>query len=484
MPETPLPFTNGFYKSGSWPLSKQECTNWFPVAPEQPALSDGALFGTPGLTERVAGLGLREVNRGSWVMNKIGYFVNGTKLYRLNHAVAGDSETFSVTDLGTIEGTGRVSMATNGTQLCILVPGGKGYIYTADPDTLTEITDGDFRASGDPQYVEYADGYFLFTLDTKKWIVSELNDGLSYNALDFGSAEADPDDVVAPVVFNNQVFITGSISTEGFQNIGGTAFPFQRTGLFIPKGVLAPFSLVKTGDSFMFIGGGKDEGPAVWAVQGNAPAKVSTDAIDTLLASYTAEELADSFAWYLKDENSSFVAFNLPTTTVLFDQKTGKWHERKSQVPNDRGISETVRCRVNSLIVISQRIYVGDSQDGRIGEMKLDTFKEYGYPILRRFVTQPFQANMKSFSVASLELTVEAGVGNDDCPDPRIGMQMSTDGGRTWSNMRYRRLGKRGQFKHRCIWRRINRVPTTTMFAFELSDPVKATALQLTVNIV
>lgn len=483
MPDTSLPFTNGFYKSGSWPLSKQECTNWFPVQPEESSLSNAVLFGTPGLTQRVAGLGVREVNRGSFVMDKIGYFVNGTRLYRLDHTVVGTAETFGVTDLGAIEGTARVSMATNGTQLCILVPGGKGYIYTVSGG-LVEITDSDFRASGDPQYVEYADGYFIFTLDAKKWIVSELNDGLAYNALDFGSAEADPDDVVAPVVLNNQVFIAGSQTIEAFQNIGGSAFPFQRTGLFIPKGVLAPSSLVKTGNSFMFIGGGKDEGPAVWAVEGNAPAKVSTDAIDTLLASYTAADLAGSFAWYLKDQNSAFVAFNLPTTTVVYDLKTGKWHERKSQVPNLKGIPETVRCRVNSLVVISQRVYVGDSQDGRIGEMSLTTFKEYGYPMIRRFVTQPFQNNLNPFFLPSIELVVEAGVGNDECPDPRIGMQMSVDGGRTWSMMRYRHIGKRGQYKKRAIWRRLGRVPATTMFAFEMSDAVKATALQLTADMV
>ncbi|MCH8319410.1 MAG: hypothetical protein IH790_00435 [Acidobacteria bacterium] len=45
-------------------------------------------------------------------------------------------ESFAVVSLGTVEGTARVSMADNGTQLCILIPGGKGYIFTEDPDTF------------------------------------------------------------------------------------------------------------------------------------------------------------------------------------------------------------------------------------------------------------------------------------------------------------------------------------------------------------
>ena len=136
-------------------------------------------------------------------------------------------------------------------------------MYNRSTGVFVEITDSDFRANGDPQYVAFVDGYFVFTTDEKKFIVSALNDGTSYNALDFGSAESDPDKVIAPIVYKNQLFITGVTTTEAFQNIGGADFPFQRSGLFIDKGVAAPHSLVKSQDSFMFIGGGENESPTI-----------------------------------------------------------------------------------------------------------------------------------------------------------------------------------------------------------------------------
>jgi hypothetical protein len=62
--------------------------------------------------------------RGSHTLNDIPYFVLDDKLVRIE--ADGTSTALS----GTIEGSGSVSMAENGTQLCILVPEGEGYIYT------------------------------------------------------------------------------------------------------------------------------------------------------------------------------------------------------------------------------------------------------------------------------------------------------------------------------------------------------------------
>ena len=238
MPVTQLPIANGFYVSDSLPVAAQECTNWYPNVVQGAGLSQDTLFGTEGLTQLATSGIIDNQNRGAHEMAGKPYFVNGDRLYRLE-------EDDTLTFIGDIEGTVRVSMADNGTQLMVLVPNGKGYIYNHVADTFAEITDSDFTANGSPQFVVFIDGYFLVTTDTKKFIVSSINDGLSYNALDFGTAESDPDDIVAPIVYKNQLFISGGQTFEAFQNIGGADFPFQRTGLFLQKGCFAPYSLQK-----------------------------------------------------------------------------------------------------------------------------------------------------------------------------------------------------------------------------------------------
>lgn len=484
MPVAVLPIANGAYLSDSLPISAQECTNWYPNIVQAPALSQETLLGTPGMYEVATSGEMAQVNRGGGPMAGIPYFINGDGLYRIDRTVVGLVETFSTTKVGVLDlAGGRVSVADNGTQLCVLIPGGKGYVYVdGNPGTFTEITDADFRANGDPQHVVFIDGYFVFTTDSKKFIVSALNDGLSYNALDFGSAEADPDNTVVPIVFRNQLFIAGSQTIEAFQNIGGADFPFQRSGLFIQKGASAPFSAVNANDTFMFVGAGENESPAIWAMRGNSVEKVSTTAIDSILQRFTETEISEVFAWSYAQAGAYFVGFTLPTTTVVFDTISGRWHERKSQVVLPGGAPQSTRLRVNSIVQAYGRIFVGDNVDGRIGVLDLDTYDEYGAPIIRRVASQPFQNNMKPLLVPSIELTMEAGVGNTEAPDPKIRMDRSLDG-KTFKNDRTRGIGKKGEYGRRTIWRRNGRASRFEIFRFTLSDAVKPVIIQLTANL-
>lgn len=485
MPSVTLPHTNGFYVSDSLPISNQECTNWYVNIPQVPALSAAQLFGTPGYTQLTTTGVLNQINRGSHVKNGLPYFVNGENLYRVDLSTDSEGvETWSTVSLGAIPGEGRVSMADNGTQLMILVPGGDGFIYNEDAGTPFQlITDPDFTANGAPQHVVFLDGFFVVTTDSKKFIVSSINDGLSYNALDFGTAEADPDDIVAPVVHRNQLFITGSETTEVFQNIGGADFPFQRVGGFvIDKGLFAPFSVVNTNKTFMMIGGGTNESPAIWAFNGSDFDKVSTTAIDSILQGFGEDEIQEAFSYTYAQKGAYFVAFALPTTTLVYDTITARWHERKSQVVNAKGITETVRQRTNSLITAYNRVLVGDSVDGRVGHMDPETYTEYGEDIVRTIVTQPFSETGNTLSVPSLELLFEMGVGNEAVPNPVVRISTSNNG-KTFTDERILPLGKVGEYQRRAIRNRMGRFSHMALFKIILSDAVKPVFIRMQANI-
>ncbi len=316
-----LPITNGFYISESLPISHQQCTNFYPSVVQTQGLAKEVLLGTPGITQLATSGTVQAANRGAWVKGGTPYFVNGSTLYVLDRTFDAEGvEQFTINSLGTIEGTGRVWMANNDTQLFVLVPGGKGYIYNEDAGTpFQAITDLDFTANGNPLTVRFVDGYFLLTTDEKKQIVSALNDGLAYDALDFASAESDPDEIVASVIANNQVYILGTRTTEGFQNIGGSGYPFQRNNTYLDKGCSSPFSIVNTNQSFLMIGAGKDESPAIWQFTGNTYQKISTNAIDILLANATDTEIAAAFSWYYATKGAFFAGFNFAGRTIVYD---------------------------------------------------------------------------------------------------------------------------------------------------------------------
>lgn len=473
-----IPIANGFYQSDSLPISNQRCINLFPNLPQTLALGQETLFGTPGIPEIANTGAVQQINRGSHTMAGIFYFVNGNTLFRLNRTVVEGVDVFDFDSLGTVPGSGRVSLSDNGIQLLILVPGVDGFIFTDDPDTFTEITDSNFKANGEPQVVVFADGYFACSTDSKKWIVSNLNNGLGWNALDFATAEADPDIIVAPHVHSNQIYIGGSETIEVFQNIGGSGFPFQRiNGFIIPKGFSSKFGVVETNNTFMFLGAGPNEKPAIWELAGGSVRKVSTTAIDVAINKFTDEEIEQSFAWSYGEKGAYFVGFSFADTTFVYDLITQRWHERSSRIDEEDG-----PWRVNSMSTAYGRVIVCDSKDGRVGELDSDVFTEYGGVIISKISTQPFSNLGNPVFVSSMEMTVESGVGNSDAPDPQIRMSWSDDG-KTFNNELSRSMGKIGDFKNRSIWYRLGRVPRLRVFQWVISDPVKRVLIKAEANV-
>ncbi len=473
-----IPISTGFYEDSSRPIAAQTCINWIPVVPETNALSISQLKGTPGIN--LFAMNGTFSNRGAHVMDSVSFFVNGTSLFRVNADGSSD-------DLGSITGVGRVSMADNGTQLCIVVPGTTGYIFTKDPDTLTIITDPNFFSLGPSDQVEYKDSFFIH-IAKKLFFKSALNDGLVYDALDFGTAEADPDNNSAIHVNRNVLYIAGNETIEPFQNVGGSGFPYQRiSGGLIQKGVKAKFSVVDFDNSFVFLGGGVNEQPAIWRFTGSSAVKLSTQAIDNIIGKETDAQLEAVFATTYAIDGSYFVNFHFSDSTFTYDatasSRLGKpvWHERQSR--NDQG--EQTKWRVSSIVTAYGKTLVGDSLGPKIGEISTDAFTEYGTLIDRDVSTGPLQADGQTFFINQLEVMTESGVGNTTDPgaDPQITMSMSINGGQTFGNELSRSLGKVGEYNQRQIWDRLGRVPRFAMFRFSVSAEVRPVIIKLVADI-
>ena len=476
----PLNISGGFYESDSLPISAQQCTNWYVNIPQtEGALTPGNLFGTAGLNQIASSGTSQNVNRGSHVKAGLPYFLNGTTLYRLDRSVVLGEDVFTLVGLGTIPGTERASFADNGTEL-LIIAGGLGWIMDESVGpTITAIVAAGFTANGTPEQANYVDSFFVVTTDTKKFIRSDANDGLTWNSLNNFTAEADPDPIVAPIVFKNELYIGGSETIEPFRDNEGV---FQRIdGFIINKGVFAPFGIVNTSDTFMFVGGAVNESPAIWGFTGNTVEKVSTTAIDSILARLTTEDIQSAFAYSYAQAGAYFVGFTFPNNTFEFNTVTGKWNERESQITDARGGVSTERFRINSLVTAYNKVLCGDSIDGRIGEMDIDTYTEYGTEIVRTFATAPFSNQGTAFAIPKLEATMESGVG-DAIDDPQLRLSVSKNA-KTFNNELSRGFGKVGQFNSRAIWRKLGRFSRLTVLKFVLSDAVKPVFIKLEANI-
>ena len=225
------------------------------------------------------------------------------------------------------------------------------------------------------------------------------------------------------MVHKNQLFVGGERTLEGFSNIGGADFPFQRSGLFFDEGVKAPFSVQNIGNALVFIGAGERDGAAVYALSGNSTQRISTAPVDNVLQSLSETQLKQVRAWSYAQGGHDFVGFVLPDTTFVFDFSTGRWHERQSRVVDSNGVVSIRPVRPSEMVAAYGAIYCGDNEDGRVGRLDSGVFTDYGSVIMRTNTTQPFQNNMQPFSVPYIEATVESGVGGYRATDTAIGVQ-------------------------------------------------------------
>lgn len=449
---TQISLGNGFYQSSSLPISAQQLTNYYVNIPQSDALSDATLLPTPGLSLLTT---TGTSNRGGIEFLGNPYVINTNTLSRIDETIDGSgNKTYSAVSLGTIEGVGRISIAKNNTQIAIVVPGGKSYIFSI-AGGLVEITDVDF--DGPANTVNYINSVFVFTR-ANKFFNSAVNDGLNYDALDFGTAEVDPDDIVGAIVYKNQLYILGTNITEVFDFVGGADFPFLRIeGFIIDKGLASQFAVVEFDDTFIFLGGGKNEKDAIWRVEGSRPVKVSHTAIDTIIQQSTAAELATAFAITYSQNGAYFVAFSFLSDTFVFDSiatafaERPIWHKRESTEGPD-----VLRWRVSEIIQAFGRLIVADSFDGSIGALEPDVHQEYGNDMTRVWSSSPIAAGGAAIFFNKLVVTVESGTSSQG-NEAFLGMAISEDGGKTYGDEVAESIGKIGRLGQILEWDRLGR---------------------------
>lgn len=469
-----LPFPLGFYQHESLPVSAQRCVNWIPQVAQNQALNRTILIQVPGL-KQFANTALGAC-RGGRVVAGTAFFVCGSSLVE----VASDG-TFL--NRGSISGSNRVVMADNGSLLVIVVPGGLSYVWNGT--TLTQITDPDFQTS---DTVSFYRGFFVFTAsDGKQLFVSNLNQPLSFDALDFGSAEGDPDRIITQILDHDELSVLGERTTEVFRLVGGVGFPLATIpGAFTEKGASSKYGVLKFDNTYIFMGGGFNERTSVWRQTSSANAvKISTDAIDNVIQQFTKEEIAEAFmtTYSAKGQILAIITINsarIPSRTFAYNGTASAlagspvWFELQTGVTDNS-------WRANVILKAYGKLLVGDAVDGRIGELDDSVFDEYGDAMFRSVATSPFSQNGQSVFAGEFEATFESGTGltSGQGSNPIIRMDFSDDGGRTFSSEFQREMGKIGEYEMRTIWRRQGRFPVARTIRLTITDPVKANLIRL-----
>lgn len=374
--------------------------------------------------------------------------------------------------------TNRVSLAENSTQI-IIVDGVNGWIFNKDTNVFTQITSPNFPQCG---IVSFQDGYFLtVAIGTQQFFISNLNDGLTWDALDFTSVESNPDDLNSVLSDNGNVWLFGNRSVEIYQNTGNAAFPFERiNGAVIQTGCAAPFTVQKFDNTIAWLGVDEQGRGIVWKSEGYEARRLSTQAIERRIDE--SEDFTDSYAWVYHEQGHIFYCLQVRglDTTLVYDGSTGEWHERSFKDP----VTNTMQQHRGSChFFFNQLNLIGDRETGAIYDIDLSYYDDAGDEMICERIAPHYQDEKRLTSYAAFELDMEIGIGlnTGQGRDPQIMLQYSDDGGRTWSSELWQTIGRLGDHFNRVVWRQLGR-GRDRVFRVIISDPVFVQINEATVN--
>ncbi len=266
---------------------------------------------------------------------------------------------------------------------------------------------------------------------------------LTFDALDFASAETITDNLVACKVMGDELWLFGGKSIEVWVPSSDPDLPFQRiSGRGFGIGLLTRASLAKAADSIFFVGA---EERKVYRIAPN-PIPVSDPAVDARLALAVT---ADINAFTAVVPGHTYYVLNMGAQgSMALDVVTGQWAEWSSL-----GLADfTGRY---STPLGDGRYLCGDIA-GDLHVLDPAIYTDNGSPIVRR-LTGLLSAPPRT-RVDTLILGCTVGQAETYPENPVVVMGFSDDLGETWSDPETASLGHRGEFDAVPLWTRLGAI--------------------------
>jgi len=432
----PVNVAGGSYPDRSRPLSSQEARNLYPEIVEQ-GKEQFVLKSFPG--QKNIGSATAGQDRGQHRLAEVAYRVIGTSLYEVD---------FAGTHVlrGIIPGSDRCIFADDGVNMFI-VSDGLVSQYSNSTLLVTPITDPDIVGA---QSVAYINNQFAYTFPNLT-VFSVVGDGASATSLNAVGAERDPDVLVRDYTFDQVLYRFGKRSCEAWWNPGVGTPPFQRLeGQGFNIGLQAIHSVAHTRDFMYWLGSDNQ----IYTARGGQERVASTAALSGEIQSYATT--SDAFGETFTIDNKSIytITFKSANKTWCLIEELGEngWFELSEGITDGR-------YNAGSILEVYNSVFIGDRTNGKLNKLDFNTYDQAGETWRRRRVLGSINGDklqMKGHRVqmSRMEFIIETGVGliTGQGSDPKIMLEASYDGGRSWDTGTWLDIGRLGEFDIRAEW--------------------------------
>jgi hypothetical protein len=450
MPTVPFPLVGPTYTNRSLPVSSQVTRNFYiELNPQGKEIASFQPF--PGL--KPFGTTGSGVSRGMGALNGVLYTVTGNNLYSVNNLGVG-------TLIGNIQGSGRCSLDTDGANLVIATGVGKPYTY--DGSALTQGTDVDLPNASTVTYINRRVVYDGTGADIA---FADLDEPLTVNSANVTIAESQPDDMLAVIAHNSQVYAFGEESIEPYYNSGVGNPPYQViTNSTENLGLNAIHSVASNKDYVYFLG--SDLIPH--RISGLAVQPIGNPAIGQAIRNYS--KTSDAYGVAFKFDSLGFYLLSFPSggETWLFNEQSELWVNLAYGTDGGQHL-------ISDYQFIYGKHLVSDRLTGNIYELDFETFTDNNTVIQRVRDTASINGTTFGFPgrkifMDKLELIIQPGASLVTV-EAKIVMQYSDDNGRTWSSERWATIGEQGDYTYKLWWFGLGDF-YNRQFRFTMTDPI------------
>lgn len=355
----------------------------------------------------------------------------------------------------------------------LITSGNNGYLYVLATNTLTVIAE----LVGAATMGGAKDGFFLcFDITLSKVRLSGLNDGATWDPLQYFQRSLAPDPWKAMIVSNPEIYLIGEVTGEAWFNNGGYPQPFApMPGAFWQWGTLAPFSATLAGDTLSWLGNRAEGAGRIVGMKGYTPKPVSTYAVDTAIGRYVqAGHANDCETLAYQQDGHLFAAFSFPSAnaTWCLDLESGLWHERGTWNPvQNRYDVWHPRIHVEAF----GKHLVGERGTGQISTLDITEGSEADGSAIRRLRIGPpvWARNNRRLVLSRFQLMMDTGLGlqSGQGVAPVVMLRNSWNT-RTWGAQKSIGAGAIGEYGVNVVWNRLGSSMKAWMPEVTVSDPV------------